>query len=272
MGFFELSKIGWFVAAPGNFAVVLLVFALLLRLFRRSRAANGLVFLVTVGLAAIIALPIDQWVARPLESLFPHPDLPDCVAGILVLGGGELSDVSADRDEPAVHVAGRYAAATALQRRYPNARLVFSGGSGDLLHPNASEDQTARRFFTELGVDPGRITFENRSRNTWENLVLSKEILKPGPDENWVLITGAMHIPRSIGIARKVDWPMIPYPTDYETPARGEALHGRLSENLDVLDAATREWAGLLAYKLTGRLDELFPAPETPAAHPCPPG
>jgi uncharacterized SAM-binding protein YcdF (DUF218 family) len=166
-----------------------------------------------------------------------------------------------------VHEAGRYAAMVMLARRYPTARLVFSGGSGELLHPDAPEDRTARQLLAQLGLDPARVTFEHESRNTWENMVDSKRLVQPLPGERWILVTAAMHMPRSVGVARAVGWPVIAWATDYETPDAVSILHGRVGDGLDIIDAAVKEWIGLAAYRATGRTASLFPAPEPIPPH-----
>ena len=70
----------------------------------------------------------------PLEQRFPPWDAsrgaPD---GIIILGGSIDADLSVAHGTPVVSGApDRIIAAAALARRYPNARVVFSGGSANL--------------------------------------------------------------------------------------------------------------------------------------------
>jgi uncharacterized SAM-binding protein YcdF (DUF218 family) len=129
-------------------------------------------------------------------------------------------------------------------------------------------------LLAELGLDPARVTFEGESRTTWENLVLSKRLVQPAPGRNWILVTAALHMPRSIGVARATGWPMLAWSTDYETPDAkdGTPLHGRLGEKLDLVDRAFKEWVGLAAYRATGRSPTLLPAPDAEPAASCPEG
>ena len=108
-----------------------------------------------------------------------------------------------------------------------------------------------------------RLMFEDRSRNTSENALFSKEMAQPKPGERWLLVTSAYHMPRAIGIFRKAGFPVEAYPVDWRTRGPSDLWRpfDRLSEGLRRCDVVVREWAGLLAYWLTGRTSELFPAP-----------
>ena len=132
----------------------------------------------------------------------------------------------------------------------------------------ATDDPAILTEMVRQGLDVARITFEERSRNTHENAVLAKELVRPGPDERWLLVTSAYHMPRSVGVFRQAGWPVIPYPVDYRS-AGAIDLPGalrRLAEpdvavRLVEIDLAVKSWAGLVAYRLMGRTSALFPAP-----------
>jgi uncharacterized SAM-binding protein YcdF (DUF218 family) len=270
MDFFKLSKLFWFLVQPGNLIVLLLVTALLLERTRWRRGAHILVASVTVFLLAALVLPLDQWLARPLESRFAPATLPGCIDGILVLGGGEMPRITTNRDMPTTNDEGRYTAAVALLRQFPTARIVFSGGSSTLLVPDAAEAEPAQAIFAQLGVPATSITLEGDSRNTWENLVNSQRLVQPKPGETWVVVTSAIHMPRTIGIARALNWPLLPWPTDYKTTAAPTAplLHWSLAQSLTIFDSAVREWIGLAVYRITGKSASWFPAPEPEPAQP----
>ncbi len=157
----------------------------------------------------------------------------------------------------------RMTQAALLARRYPQARLVFSGGSGRLFPGDQTESDTARRFFNDEGIAPERMVFEDRSRNTWENAVYTKELVQPKAGERWILVTSAFHMPRSMGIFRRVGFDVTPWPADYNTrPAAPRFLPGTGSaRGLLLTEKALREYAGLVAYYLTDKTSALFPAP-----------
>jgi uncharacterized SAM-binding protein YcdF (DUF218 family) len=149
-----------------------------------------------------------------------------------------------------------------LARRFPNARVIFSGGSAALF-PQATEAEFALRLFERLGLPPGRVIAEDNSRNTVENARFSKEVAKPKPGERWLLVTSAYHLPRAMGVFRKAGFPVEAYPVDWRTRGARDVLRPfpTLGDGLRRTDTAVREWVGLLMYRLTGRSDELFPGP-----------
>src|SRR5437660_10414784 len=75
----------------------------------------------------------------------------------------------------------------------------------------------ARKFWPSLGVPAERMTFEAKSRNTWENGLFTRDLVKPKPGETWLLVTSAWHMPRSVGLFRRLDFDVIPYPVAYRT-------------------------------------------------------
>ena len=109
----------------------------------------------------------------------------------------------------------RIVAAAALARKYPNAKIVFSGGSASLISNEAREADYAAALFESLGVDKARLIMDRDSRNTYENAVLSKKLAAPKPGERWLLVTSAFHMPRSVGLFRKVGFAVEPYPVDW---------------------------------------------------------
>jgi uncharacterized SAM-binding protein YcdF (DUF218 family) len=105
--------------------------------------------------------------------------------------------------------------------------------------------------------------FEAKSRNTFENAVFTRDLVKPKAGETWLLVTSAWHMPRSVGIFRRAGFPVIPYPVAYRT--FGDERDFRMSvptlDKLSALELGVREWIGLLAYWLSGKTNALFPGP-----------
>ena len=260
--FFPLSTILGFFAIPSNLVVSIGILGLLLLATRFARAGRVLAFASLVVLAILgLALII------PLEDRFPRWDAtrgaPD---GIVVLGGAISPDVSAARDEVALNEAAeRLTVVAELARRYPGARIVFSGGSGALIYDEGAEAPLALRLLESLGIPRARITLEDRSRNTVENAVFSKAIVQPKPGERWLLVTSAHHLPRAVGVFRKAGFPVEAYPVDWRTRGADDALRpfASVGDGLRRSDTAVREWVGLAVYWLTGRSSELFPGPRT---------
>jgi uncharacterized SAM-binding protein YcdF (DUF218 family) len=261
--FFTASKIFWLFASPLHLALILLVAGLLLS--RRWRHGRALALAAAAGLALIVFTPISALLLRPLEDRFPaRSAIMAPPKGIIVLGGALDERVTAARDQVALNEAGeRMTAGASLARLYPQAMLVFSGGSGALIDDSAKEADAARRLWRELGVPDSRMVFEDRSRNTFENAAFTKKLVDPKPGETWLLVTSAYHMPRSIGIFRAQGMNPVAFPVDYRTFGNAEDCKPPADGSLAIrnFETAVREWIGLLAYRLTGKSDALFPAP-----------
>ncbi|HEY1978716.1 MAG TPA: YdcF family protein [Xanthobacteraceae bacterium] len=260
---FTLSKTLGFFAWPSNFLISIGIVGLILLCTRWRRLGSWLVVtsLVLVVLAGYS--PLGNVLILPLEQRFPPWD-PSHGApnGIVVLGGAIESDISGARGAVALNEAAERITATAeLARRYPDARIIFSGGSGALFN-SISEAPVAVKELEALGVAPERITAEEQSRNTVENAVFSELLAQPKPGERWLLVTSAFHMPRAIATFRAAGFPVEAYPVDWRTrgPADATMPFSMLPAGLTVTDAAVHEWLGLVAYRLTGRTAELFPA------------
>lgn len=259
---FVISKLAWALLTPGVLLLLVLMLALLLRR-RRPRLSGLLLGLAVLFLAVLSLCPVAHWCLAPLEQRFPPaPDSLAAVDGIVVLGGAIDFDHTPRPDRPAIGgSAERITAMVALARRYPNARLVYSGGSGMVRDQQTREADLARPLLESLGVDPARVLFERDSRNTWENAVDSKALAQPKPGENWLLVTSAWHMPRAMGCFRQAGWNPIPYPVNYLGNDAGDWAKFQPEVELILLAGAEREWIGLIAYRLLGRTPSLFPAP-----------
>ncbi|MBL8584028.1 MAG: YdcF family protein [Rhizobiaceae bacterium] len=263
--FFEISKIFGFFAQPLNFSIFVLglcVLAALLGWHRLSFAGMAMVFVV-MALSGWTSL--GARLLTPLEDRFPRPmAAPERVDGIVVLGGGLEGAINLARGGYELNSGGdRFVEAAILARRYPDARIDVSRGTATQNQAGAGEAATAPRLMTALGVEPDRLILENRSRNTYENAVFTRELVTPKPGETWLLVTSAFHMPRSVALFRKADFPIVPWPVDYRTS--GNEGYGFFRDNpqdaMQNTAVAIREWIGLVAYYLSGRTGEVFPAP-----------
>jgi uncharacterized SAM-binding protein YcdF (DUF218 family) len=262
--FFILSKVGGFFIQPLNF-VILLLFAGLVAtaLGRRRLAAAGSTVAFAI-LALSVWTSLGAMLLNPLEERYPKPAFPQKVDGIVVLGGGFEGAINLARGGYELNSGGdRYVEAAILARRYPAAKIVVTGGVGSLILKGEGDAETALRLFTALGVPRDRLVLENRSRNTYENAVFTKEMVTPKPGETWLLVTSAFHMPRAKALFDKAGFATVPWPVDYRTSGR-EGVSLFADNAVDALQATTlaiREWTGLFAYWLTGRIDSPFPGP-----------
>ncbi len=258
--FFWLSKLGWMLVSPDSLLVLMLVASLLLSMTAWQRLARRLLA-ASVGLVVLIAiLPVGEWLIAPLEKRFDsNPDIPARIDGIIVLGGAV--DARGSRYWEQIQLrssAERMTAFAALARHYPQASLVFTGGSGELTGQQFREAEVVPDFLASLGLNTERLIIEDDSRNTWENVLYSQQLLQPHPDEQWLLITSAFHMRRAAGIFARLDWKVIPYPVDHRSlPGRAWRPRFAFADNLQLLNLASREWLGLLVYRITGKTASL---------------
>ena len=256
--FFFLSKALWILVKPSNLLVLGAIVAALGRL--RKLLFVCLLFILAAGFT-----PLPQWLMAPLENRFPQAGAilnpPD---GIIVLGGAFRPALSDARGQSQVNTHGeRLTTAAALAIKYPNAKLVFSGGTWGFYKDNGEPARLARGYFESLGLPLQNLILEGKSRNTRENIAFSKALVSPQAGERWLLVTSAFHMPRSVGLFRKAGWPVTPYPVDYASFPLADRFQvtWSVSRGLSMVDDAVHEYVGLAAYFLTGRIDELFPAP-----------
>jgi uncharacterized SAM-binding protein YcdF (DUF218 family) len=261
---FIISKLFWIVAEPSNCFALLVILAAILLLTRWRRWGVRLAVVLAVAAAAIMVLPVGAWLEIPIEDRFPPPSpMPDHVDGIIVLGGAVSTVLTEIRGQPTVNEhAERFLALAELARRYPEAKLVYSGGSGLAFRPEYKEADAAKAVIDQLGIDPKRMIYERESRNTVENVRYSKALVQPKPGEVWLLVTSGWHMPRSVGIFRQQGWDVIPYPVDYLT----DGVYWKIrdpdfGEGLGMLHRGLKEWIGMIAYHLLGYTDSWFPGP-----------
>ncbi len=130
--FFYSAKIIWALIRPDRLFLILLTFSLILYYLGKQKTARRLLIVLVICAWTFGSLPVGEWISHPLNSHFAtNPELPDQVDGIIVLGGavniprgdqwGQLE--LNKRGERIVHWLN-------LARRYPEARLVFTGGNG----------------------------------------------------------------------------------------------------------------------------------------------
>lgn len=276
--FFYLAKALWFLLQPSTLIALLIGYGAILiwtgwARWGRRFVTIGAILLLVAGLS-----PLGNALILPLEDRFPRVNLddPPPPAGIIVLGGAEDRLVGAARGAPALNEAAeRMVEAAMLARRFPEAKIAFSGGDAGILYKAGSEAQGAETLLTALGVARDRLILEAKSRDTYENAAFLKEELtrqgEIGPGKRWLLVTSAYHMPRAMGAFRKAGSEVEPWPVDYRTRGEADLLRpfDKVSEGLRRVDVATREWAGLLAYWLRGRSDALFPAPRPLAVAAC---
>lgn len=259
-----VGKVVWLVVNPANLLTGLFVLGALLLFTRWRRMGRRIVVLAALLALAIAYSPLAVWTLRPLETRFEPPaTMPAKVDGIVVLGGAIDTRQSNSIGQIALNGRGeRITAFVALAKRYPTAKLVYSGGAGLFIEEAKSEAEHAKPLLIDLGVAESRLILETRSRDTHENAAFTRDLVKPSAGETWLLVTSAAHMPRAMGAFRHAGWTIVAYPVDFRHLGEGDEGFGQnLGRGLTQLSAALREWLSLAHYRVSGRTDSLLPGP-----------
>jgi len=262
---FAATKIISAILTPANFLLLISVAGAILLFTRWRRTGRGIVAVAAILFIAGGLTPLPEWGLRVLEERFPVPSaLAARIDGIVALGGDLSADMAATRPGYGLGAGGgggRAIAFAVLARRYPDAKLVYSGGTGSLIS-DAREADAAARLFRDLGLSTDRVIFERDSRTTWENATLAAAAAKPDPSETWLLVTSAYHMPRAMGAFRRAGWPVTGYPVGFLTrPADAAALRFEVGKNLGFSNRLVHEILGLVMYRVQGFTDTLWPGP-----------
>ena len=256
--FFIASKILWALVSPLNFVLLLLLAGAGLSIFCRRAArflvAAGILLLFVVGVT-----PLGPNLLASLENRYQRPaELPKQITGIIILGGTFDGELSAARNTLAVNDnMERVIEGLRLARHYPLAIAVFSGGEGRLMKQRRPESREIMRWMSETGYSLDDFVFEEESRNTWENIQFTQDMINPGPQEIWIVVTSAYHMPRAMTMFDKLGWAgtIIPWPVDYRTDGKMRWLPNRfdVAGNVYKTDLAVHEFTGMMAYGLKGK-------------------
>jgi uncharacterized SAM-binding protein YcdF (DUF218 family) len=248
---------------PSNLLALGAVFGLAL-LFLRPRSGRIVISFSVVAIAIAALSPLGNMMLAPLEQRFPEALYParDGVEGIIVPGGSYdeirhpyLSNIVLEEDtEPLALVVD-------LARRYPEAKIIVTGGSTYEHH--TGEASIMKDYFASFGIDPTRIVPEDQSLSTAQHAQFTADLLHPSPSSRWLLLTYGHLMPRAVGAFRKAGFDVFAFPIHLRTGGWNEMWKpdGTASENLRKLDMAAYEWLALVYYKLKGYSDEFFPGP-----------
>lgn len=264
--FFLLSKLAWAFLSPINLVIIATLLGTLLLMRNHLKLAKRI--LIPTSLMGLIlwVYPVSDFLMQPLEKRFAQPTtLPNHIDGIILLGGGEDLKRSLSWNRPELGNGGdRYIGAKELSNHYPNVPVIFTGGSGSVTLQNTqSEGSLAKQLLLTLGIAPGRLIIESQSRNTYENFKLTQPLL-PKPNGQYFIVTSAFHMPRAMGIARKLNMDVLPYPVDFRSShADYRTVDFDTATHLETLEPAWKEWIGLTVYYWTGKTSDWFPAPKT---------
>ena len=246
--YYLASKVFWLFFQPINFLLFLNLLGALMLFTRCSVAGRMAVFLSTLALVTIAFTPIGLYGLDSVESVYERPSLPDRVDGILVLGGGVDWLVAEGRGTLELSSAGdRITHTVILANKFPNAKIIYSGKQGLSGESEDGKNLSVVSTFVELGIARDRIVIEPNARNTLENVHFSYQLIRPKPDDTWLVVTSAFHMQRAMEIFSQKQWGVIPWPVDYRSPGSDGQHPFFYDTPTSILNVnlAFKEWVGL---------------------------
>lgn len=263
MNLFIFSKILWFLISPLNLIFILVLIIFVLNYFGKIFISKFLLYFTIFFIFIVCILPVGPYLNYLLEKEFHNSNFyPVNLDGILILAGATNPNLTKEHNQVTLNgSAERLTESINLINKYPNARIVFSGGSGSLKYPNLSHATAAHKFFINMGIPTSKIKYEQKSRNTYENILFTKKIVLPKDNEKWLVVTSASHLKRVINISEKLDWNLIPYATDFNSSKNffeNYTFNMNFISNMNSFNYAVHEWIGIISYYLMGRSSRIF--------------
>jgi uncharacterized SAM-binding protein YcdF (DUF218 family) len=93
--------------------------------------------------------------------------------------------------------------------------IVVSGGHVNPFTPSKNENRIAREFLLRWGVPKNDIIGEENSRDTFESALESRKLLARHGWKRYLLVTSAMHMPRSMLVFSQLVPEAFPAPGDF---------------------------------------------------------
>lgn len=257
---FYLSKVFWFLFNPFNLIIIFLIFGFFSYKFKKFFLANFFYYISLSFFLIFAILPTGPYLVYFLEKDFHKTNYyPEKLDGILILSGATNPFLTKEYDQINLgEGAERLIESYFLIKKFPNVKIIFSGGAAYLGYPEITDSSAAKKFYKDMGLDISKIYFENKSRNTFENLFLSKNYAQPKKNENWLLISSAFHLRRALNVGDELDWKLIPYPTDFR---QSKKFIFKFSfdffYNLSQSNLALHEWLGIFYYYLSNKTSKI---------------
>ncbi len=257
---FYIAKFFWLILNPFNILIILNTFCVLCFFFNLKKIKTLSMLMLVFFFILSCVLPTGKFLLYLLEKnyhKFSEISNLENIDGILILGGSTNPILSSQYNQIIFKdSAERLFESQRIIKKFPNAKVIYSGGSGKIFNNNYKETDDARNFFNINNININQIIFEDTSRNTYENILYSHKLAKALSSEKWLLITSAFHLKRSTYVAKKIGWNLKPYPTDFKVSKKFNFNFSiNFFSNLSSFHLASHEWIGIYYYYFTNKLD-----------------
>jgi len=201
--------------------------------------------------------PLSNFILGNMEDYIEPSKYPiQQLTGIVILGGSfEAGLESKERNQVLLNSsAERLTKTLEIYKKNPRILILFSGFSNEIKPQGWSESDMAKKFFLDQGVRIDNLIFENKSRNTYENIKYSKDIIT-NYKGTWGLITSANHMPRSFFTFKKQGLILEPISVDYKTgTSRIFWINFDITSGLTNWNIIFHELIGVVYYKFTNKI------------------
>jgi uncharacterized SAM-binding protein YcdF (DUF218 family) len=255
---FYLSKILSFFISPLYILFLVILTQLFIIFFLQSKKL--VIFFSKLFLILFLFFgysPLSNFLLSKMEDYIQTSKYPvQQLTGVIVLGGSFNSGLeSKERNEVSLNnSAERLTKSLEIYKKNPRLLILFSGFSGELKPQGWSESDMAKKFFLDQGVKPDNLIFENQSRNTFENIKFSKDIIA-NYKGTWGLITSANHMPRSFFAFKKQGLILEPISVDYKTgTSKMFWINFDIASGLTNWSVILHESIGIAYYKITNKI------------------
>jgi uncharacterized SAM-binding protein YcdF (DUF218 family) len=255
---FYLSKLFNFIFAPLNILFVIIFFQIFIVLFLDSKKTiQSLSKFFLIIFLFFGYVPLSNFILNKIEDYIEPSRYPvNQLTGIVVLGGSFNSGLaSKERNEVFLNdTSERLTKALEIYKKNSRVLILFSGFSGEINPKGWNESEMARKFFLDQGVRSDNLVFENKSRNTFENINFSKDLIN-NYKGTWGLITSASHMPRSFFTFKKQGVILEPISVNYKTgTSKIFWLNFNISKGLSDWTTIFHEIIALAYYKITNKI------------------
>ncbi len=255
---FYLSKIFNFFINPLYILSLIILIQLFIIFFIQSKKL--VIFFSKLFLILFLFFgysPLSNFLLSKIEDYIQPSKYPvQQLTGVIVLGGSFNSGLeSKERNEVSINSsAERLTKVLEIYKKNPRILILFSGFSRELKSQGWDDSDMAKKFFLDQGVKIDNLIFENQSRNTFENIKYSKDIIT-NYKGTWGLITSASHMPRSFFAFKKQGLILEPINVDYKTgTSRMFWINFDISSGLSNWSIILHELIGISYYKITNKI------------------
>lgn len=251
--FFAAAKIlVWFIY-PLSLGVFLLILAYVAALLRKRASFHVLFWSGLLSIYLLSVGPVSDLLLKPLERKYISANPSDLKADAIVVLAGDLRKKVFPRHE--VEVNGtRVIKGVRLYKEKAAPVMIMTGGSGDLFDQAFREAPLMQELAVEMGVPRDKILVEAESRNTRESAVYTKSILDKMKAKKIILVTSALHLPRSYALFKKVGIDTVPVTADFYATDQAYTPFSFIPHPLTLLRSsyAIHEYFGIFVYWLMG--------------------